>query len=62
MKPTLAIIAALSLSGCVQLGDLLKLAPTPAEICAMSPATQSALADTMGTTVAALTAACEIAQ
>jgi len=61
MKTTIAIIAAFTLSGCVQLGDLLKLAPTPAQICAMSPATQTALAQTMGVTLETLTAACEIA-
>lgn len=61
MKTTLALFAALALSGCVGLPDLLKLAPTPAEICAMSPATQTALAQTMGVTLESMTSACEIA-
>ena len=58
----IAIIAALALAGCDQLPGLLGAVdiPTPAEICAMSPATQAAIADAMKTDVASLTAACEI--
>ena len=58
------IIAALALSGCAQLPGILGVLPvklpTPAQICAMSPATQAALAAALETDLASLTAACEI--
>lgn len=61
---TVLILAVLALAGCAQLPGILgalpvKL-PTPAQICAMSPATQAALAAALETDLASLTAACEI--
>ncbi len=58
----LALLAPLALAGCAQLplDMVLGLAPTPAEICALSPASQAALAAQLQTEVANLTAACEI--
>lgn len=55
-------LATLALAGCAKLSidQLIGMVPTPAEICAMSPETQAALAATMRTDVASLTAACEI--
>lgn len=55
----LAILAPLALAGCQLTAFPVKL-PTPAEICAMSPATQEALAAALKTDLASLTAACEI--
>lgn len=60
MKPIL-ILAALALSGCMQLPGLLPLLPTPAQICAMSPDTRAAIVDLWGGKVADMAAACEIA-
>ena len=60
MKPIL-ILAALSLAACDKLPGILGNLPTAAEICALSPETQAALADAMHTDAASLTAACEIA-
>ena len=63
MKPIL-ILAALSMTACDQLpgilGQLPVKLPTPAQICALSPETQAALADAMHTDAASLAAACEI--
>ena len=57
MKHLLIVIAltsALVLTGCVMA------LPTPADICALSAATQAAIAAQAQTTVENLTAACEI--
>lgn len=55
----LAIIAPLVLAGCQLTAFPVKL-PSPAELCALSPATLARLAQAMNTDAAALTAACEI--
>ena len=64
MKPIL-ILAVLALTACGQLpgilGQLPMKLPTPAQICALSPETQAALADAMHTDASSLAAACEIA-
>lgn len=62
MKPAL-VIATLALAGCDKLpiAAVIGLAPSPAAVCAMSPATQAVLATNMQTDIATLTAACEIA-
>ena len=60
MKTTLILFAALGLSACDNLPGILGILPTPAQICAMSPATQASLAATLNTTVEDITAACEI--
>ena len=63
MKPIL-ILAAISMTACDKLpailGQLPVKLPTSAQICALSPETQAALADAMHTDASSLAAACEI--
>jgi hypothetical protein len=58
----LLLLAPLALAACAEfpMGAALGLLPTPAQICAMTPATQAALAAQLRTDLASLTAACEI--
>jgi hypothetical protein len=61
MKP-IAILALLALAACDQFPGIVGRLPipTPAQICALSPATQAAIAAQLQTDLASMTAACEI--
>ncbi len=58
MTRALLIIAAVTLAGCVKPADLLQLAPTPAQLCAMPIKAQAALAESLGSDVASMALAC----
>lgn len=53
----LVMIAALALSGCQ---FALPSLPTPADVCALSPAQRAALLEAMGSSEAAMTLACAV--